>query len=136
MIVINKNIILLALATHHAKTSQYSSTRVLVVVQNIDNHKHVSYCIDVHQYIDMYSLFSPILRVPPGYFPRAFGINLVLLPAGTPPKFGKSTGCGPVQVKASPGDRLRSYLEQNKCTSTVFIWVLVSDFIFQCLYPY
>ena len=37
----------------------------------------------------MYSLFSPILRAPPGYFPWAFWINLVLLLAGTPPKFGK-----------------------------------------------
>ena len=41
-----------------------------------------------------------------------------------------------IQVKASPGDRLRSYLEQNECTSTVFIWVLVSNFICQCLYRY
>ena len=74
---------------------------VLVVVQNIDNHKHVSNCIDVHQYIDMYSLFSPILRVPPGYFPGAFRINLVLLPAGTPPKLGKSTGCEPDNIHPS-----------------------------------
>ena len=41
-----------------------------------------------------------------------------------------------IQVNVAPGDRSRSYLEENECTSTVFIRVLISNFVKECLYPY